>query len=273
MLHRFPPIKDHVLESSSQHANAARLKASSFLDQNWSRVERALVDVLMPLTKEKLKDDKIFSVAVEAAYDLLPVAVRLVVPRGVLVRYALEKRDALLPSVDAIRALREGDETAAHNSAPVIRRPALFSFGLSQEFLQKQVQKEFPATFEKPMGTLTLANPLLHIEKDSTRIGIRMDVTAKAPLLGPKIGSVKLTGELVFPEGSRKLYVGEPEISILNIDGVSTGKTEFLAKLVHPALEHALKKVPVYEIPEGVTAKVIKDIYVADGKLRVALGL
>lgn len=94
--------KDAVLDSVGEHANVAIAQA----DKHWPAVEKILVDGLLSVAHDRLKDDEAFLYAVEKAFELLPAPVRLVLPRGAFIKHSLTHRDSIVAQISAKQADR-----------------------------------------------------------------------------------------------------------------------------------------------------------------------
>ncbi|MCP6692180.1 hypothetical protein [Pseudomonas donghuensis] len=94
--------KGAVLESVGEGATAA----VSRVEKHWPAVEKVLVDGLLTVTHDRLKDDEFFLLAVEKAFELLPAPVRLVLPRSSIIKHSLTHRDSIVEKIAAQRAVR-----------------------------------------------------------------------------------------------------------------------------------------------------------------------
>lgn len=94
--------KDSVLDSVGEGANVAVSHAEKY----WPAVERVLVDGLLTVAHDRLKDDDVFLLAVEKAFELLPTPIRLVLPRSAFIKHSLAHRDSIVAQIDAKRSAR-----------------------------------------------------------------------------------------------------------------------------------------------------------------------
>ncbi len=70
-------VKKYVSDSASSSVD----QVSAFFEAHWPTIEHVLVDGLLAISIEKLKDDQLVQGVIEKAYETLPVGVRLVLPR------------------------------------------------------------------------------------------------------------------------------------------------------------------------------------------------
>lgn len=107
-------------DSVSGNFSAGTSKASVFLDNNWGRVENVLVNGLLTVTEEKLKDDEVFIMLVEKAYEMLPTPVRLILSRTTFINHTLSHRESVLAKLQEKKALRLlGGGASTHQALPI----------------------------------------------------------------------------------------------------------------------------------------------------------
>lgn len=92
--------------SVSEAASAGADRAAALLDEHWSSIEHVLVEGLLNIAIENLKDDQLVRSIIEKAYETLPVGVRFVLPRDRYLELAFNRRDPLLLRLDEYRAKR-----------------------------------------------------------------------------------------------------------------------------------------------------------------------
>ena len=94
-------------QSASDKIDAGKSKANDFLEQNWPKIEGVLVGTLLTVAEEKLKDDSALEAVLDKAYELLPIAIRLVLPRTKFVEFGMKRRDPLLLKLQEQKAKKE----------------------------------------------------------------------------------------------------------------------------------------------------------------------
>ena len=102
--------KDAVLDTVGEGANTA----SDYLDKNWPQIERVLVDGLLTVTHDRIKDDEAFLLVAEKAFELLPVPVRLLLPRSAFLAHTEKHRVSIVGLIEEKRQQR----LALENSMP-----------------------------------------------------------------------------------------------------------------------------------------------------------
>lgn len=95
-------IKNSVAEMASSGAD----HAFSIFEKNWPLIERILLDGLLSIAIEHLKDDELVRGIMEKVYETLPIGVRLVLPRDRYIEFAIRQREPLLLQLDSYREKR-----------------------------------------------------------------------------------------------------------------------------------------------------------------------
>lgn len=148
-----------------------------------------------------------------------------------------------------------------------------FSFSLTQDQIQKKFESKLPLTYEKFFCSLTLSDPNVTILEEGNRVAVKIKATAKIPFVGEKNGTAVLSGIIIFSKEKKSVFLGDPKIDLFSIEGLPSDKAETFKQLAQLAVEQTLKQTPIYQLPDGATARVIKSIEVKEGKLNVSLGL
>ncbi|MGZ9667520.1 hypothetical protein ACXX9E_15755 [Pseudomonas sp. GNP014] len=94
--------KDAVLDSIGEGANAA----NDYLDKNWPQIERVLVDGLLTVTHDRIKDDEVFLLVAEKAFELLPAPIRLLLPRSAFLAHTEKHRASIVELIEVKRQQR-----------------------------------------------------------------------------------------------------------------------------------------------------------------------
>ncbi|MFP3847790.1 hypothetical protein [Pseudomonas sp. W5-01] len=94
--------KDAVLEGVGGGASAT----IGYVEQHWTEIERVVVDGLLTVTHDRLQDDEVFLMAVEKIFELLPMPIRLVLPRTAFQKHSLQHRESIVRQIEAKRAQR-----------------------------------------------------------------------------------------------------------------------------------------------------------------------
>lgn len=147
------------------------------------------------------------------------------------------------------------------------------SFSISKNIIQKEIETGFPKTYEKFMSSITIHDPTVEIPTNEDKIELRISVTAKAPLIGEKLGCFSANGSLSFNKEQRAIYIVNPKITSFEIPGLSESVANPLKKLVEIGLTQILENKPIHEIPESFATRSIQNITIEEGKIIVYLGL
>ncbi|WP_434703011.1 hypothetical protein J3P85_19105 [Pseudomonas sp. Z1-12] len=94
--------KDSILDSVGEGKNVA----VDYLEKNWPQIERVLVDGLLTVTHDRIKDDEIFLLVAEKAFELLPAPVRLLLPRSTFLAHTEKHRASIVEMIETKREQR-----------------------------------------------------------------------------------------------------------------------------------------------------------------------
>lgn len=94
-------------ETSTGKLNESRDKAQQTLEKNWPVIEKTVTQGLVGIASEKLADDHLLESAIEKAYEMLPMPIRLIVGRDRFVGYCMRHRDPILERVSAMKDVGE----------------------------------------------------------------------------------------------------------------------------------------------------------------------
>lgn len=106
------------IEATRQFAEAkyesGKVGAAAAWEQHWPAVEHLIVEGLLTVAEEKLKDDQTLKGLFLKLYKTLPVAARIVLSRERFVEFTMARRDGILIKLQDLRAKREAErETQA----------------------------------------------------------------------------------------------------------------------------------------------------------------
>jgi len=87
--------------------------ANDYFDKSWPIIEKIVMDGLLSLAEEALKDEKNIKMFFEKTYELLPTGVRLVLSREKFVELSMKKRDPLLLSLQEYKLEKQPPATSS----------------------------------------------------------------------------------------------------------------------------------------------------------------
>ncbi|MEI6596295.1 MAG: hypothetical protein WCO28_12085 [Bacteroidota bacterium] len=110
MFNSFKDKAKAIADLSAKKAGAAASSSSSKLqelfDQNYPKIEPIIVNGLLKIGEEKLKDDKLLNTIFEKGYEILPFPVRLIISRARFLEFTMTHRDSLLQKVMTLKDQR-----------------------------------------------------------------------------------------------------------------------------------------------------------------------
>jgi len=84
-------------------------KGHDLIDQHWPKIERVVVDGLLNVASDKLKDEASVQLVLERAYEALPTLVRLALSRERYLEMIVKRKGPLLARIESARARRQAN--------------------------------------------------------------------------------------------------------------------------------------------------------------------
>ena len=109
---------DATKQFASSKYEAGKAGANITWEKHWPSIERVLVEGLLSIAEEKLRDDKMIEGAITKLYETLPLAVRVVLSRDRFLVFTMEHRETLLLKVQNTRAERVTSAALPQLEAP-----------------------------------------------------------------------------------------------------------------------------------------------------------
>ncbi|GEM_PF-7007633 len=106
-------------ESSVNSIKSTKDKSKQAIEKHWPVIERVVVDGLIDITEEKLRDEEFLKSSFENAYELLPTAVRFMINRDKFINFCVSRREPILERIEsskAQKALPDKSEDIAEES-------------------------------------------------------------------------------------------------------------------------------------------------------------
>lgn len=102
-----------IKDSGSAAMGAVSGKSNELIDQHWPKIERVVVDGMLNVASDKLKDEASVMLVLERAYEALPTLVRLALPRERYLEIVVKRKEPLLARIDDVRARRSASAQVA----------------------------------------------------------------------------------------------------------------------------------------------------------------
>ncbi len=107
----FMQVTGDLKQATFEQVTLTKQHTHDFLEQNWPKIESTMVNGLLDMTEENLKDERILEALFNKMYEFLPLTVRLFLPRKLFLSYAIEHRTPLLLKLQDYKAKREYPDT------------------------------------------------------------------------------------------------------------------------------------------------------------------
>lgn len=114
--------------------------------------------------------------------------------------------------------------------------------------LQAGVEKRFPL-HNKAMDLLdiNLSNPRLSLQDGADRVGLMLDTSVAPPFLKQSWrGTVSISGRLSIDVARGAVFITDPRLDQVAIDGIDSGRQQQFGKLANALLGNSIRDVPVY---------------------------
>ncbi len=142
--------------------------------------------------------------------------------------------------------------------------------------LTQSLQQQFPITQNTDYGKVTLKNPKAFLQKGSDRITAGTTVLFSNALISQQQGSVYVSGKPYFDAKSGAIYLTQPVIEKLNINGYKLGNLlqGSTSQILNPIVDEIFRKIPIYKLNKNsIEGSFVKNVQVVDGNLLVTFGL
>jgi hypothetical protein len=152
---------------------------------------------------------------------------------------------------------------------------------ISEEQLKDRLNNKFPITKTyRTFGTVTYENPRISLRRTGERVEFGLDIRLDSVQVNGKAlhASVLMLVLVTYDSNEQALFLTEPHLEQLTLNGEQQQDAQALGALYMPAVKKLLKRKPIYRFKnqgglEKIAGKVIKDIRVRNGCLEVLCGV
>jgi hypothetical protein len=157
-----------------------------------------------------------------------------------------------------------------------VSHASLLTLRFTQSELQEKITEKFPVKYNLLVLTAELHDPEVRLANGSDRIGLAMNVTAKAAGK-TETGSAVADGTLRYEPENGTLYLDDATLRELHIEGLSENTNKQARPVLSSLLRASLSRIPIYRPKSGdfrqeLGKRVVKSVAVRDGKLVVDIG-
>jgi hypothetical protein len=158
--------------------------------------------------------------------------------------------------------------------------------GFNMEIPPARIQAKLNESFPKEncpnqLVCVMVHTPQLALVNGSSRIGLRVQLRARSPVLqsqAAEVGGAQVSAKLRYERTEAALYLDDVKVDQLQLRGVPDAVSKIVAELGPKLIDTSFTAKPIYSIPndrltERMQRLALKDVYVHEGKLRVSVGL
>jgi hypothetical protein len=113
-------VKETNASMSLVSASNIRELPASIIDKHWAKVEKILYDRLVNLANSKLNDDKSLEFVFDKAYELMPMPIRLILPRHQFIQFCLNRKTFILRKIPTYNELKKQKANNPPHQAPTV---------------------------------------------------------------------------------------------------------------------------------------------------------
>ena len=147
---------------------------------------------------------------------------------------------------------------------------------VEREEIQARLLKKFPVEKQSMIGRVVLSDPDVLLRPGRDDVGIALAVSVDPPLVGPREGTVAVSGTLSYDQEKKTFYLSQPKIEEFSVSALQPKLVEKAHGLVQAVADTALARLPIYTLrgrnAGEVTAEhTLQSVEVRDGRLVVKL--
>lgn len=100
-------VLGRTMSESADVFSATKEKSVQMLEKHWPVVEKLIVEGLIGISEEKLKDQMFLEATFGKVYEFLPIAVRVIMERDKFIGYCLRHQEPLVARLEVFKSERE----------------------------------------------------------------------------------------------------------------------------------------------------------------------
>ena len=145
---------------------------------------------------------------------------------------------------------------------------------ISHQDLQLMAEQQFPINRKTPFALVSFDNPQVILAKNSNRLGISLDISAKFPGQLSTRGKGQVDGELEYRPEKGEFHLRNPRMVAVSLQGIAPEYNAMLQSLISEFARQSLPIIVVYRLdenqPEQALAKrMLKSVQIKNGKVIV----
>ncbi len=155
-----------------------------------------------------------------------------------------------------------------------LRKEVVFTAGE----LQKKIEKQFPIARKGALAKIELRHPSVFLDKDTQRIGLRVDMKIAPPIGKKYSGQMEFDAGVEYRPEQGEFFLVDSRVRHLQLDEVPQIYQDMARSLTNETLKRYLEELPIYKLDESdfkesLAKLVLKSVAIKDGRLVLQMGL
>jgi len=147
-----------------------------------------------------------------------------------------------------------------------------FTHEIAEAELQQKVAAAMPVEIRKPAYVLTISDPVIDLAGTDETVGVVAQVVLEVPEQMKAVGTVTLSGKLVYEPQGYAFYFRNVQVRKLEVEGIQEALLPALRLVAQFAVARALAARPIYVIKDDslkaqFARAFLKSVSVRDRKL------
>ncbi len=155
-----------------------------------------------------------------------------------------------------------------------------YTMKVSASQIQENMQKSFPIKQNVVVGSISLINPQIVLNKKTNKMQTGLTFSYKPPFFSAQSGTIDLSGGIHYNKQNKSFYMLNPSIDNMkhNNSAMAFGMPDNMKSMMSSLVNEVFKKYPVYElksnsISEKIIQKTLKSVKIDDGNMLLKFGI
>jgi len=133
-----------------------------------------------------------------------------------------------------------------------------YSLSISQDQIQKKLDKKFPIRRDKGFFWAELSHPKPHLKPETNELGLSLDLHYRLLDKHVKTGKIYLLGKPAYDPVAGEFYLHTVKIVSFELPGARVDQAYVLRKQLAKVAKKKLKRVKLYRLKDSVRDQLLK---------------